>query len=139
MQNWLLFCRHNTYIACCVWLIIWEIKVCRNALEYGTCTKCLFDITVTSVCTFQNNRTYKTKSTTKLILSSQFLTTIDAVGSASDSWSVDICQVWGRTPAKSLIVSLSKKQYPYCLVLVGSRNGFERDLHKQELLVSHLN
>ena len=25
------------------------------------------------------------------------------------------------------IVSLSKKRYPHCLVLVGSRNGFERD------------
>ena len=28
-------------------------------------------------------------------------------------------------------VSLSKKLYSHCLVLVGSRNGFERDLHKQ--------
>jgi len=26
---------------------------------------------------------------------------------------------------------LSKKLYPNCLVLVGSRNGFESDLHKQ--------
>ena len=26
---------------------------------------------------------------------------------------------------------LSKKLYSNCLVLVGSRNGFERDLHKQ--------
>jgi len=26
------------------------------------------------------------------------------------------------------VVSLSKKLYPYCLVLVGSRNGFERGL-----------
>jgi len=25
------------------------------------------------------------------------------------------------------VVSLSKKLYPYCLVLVGSRNGLERD------------
>jgi len=30
------------------------------------------------------------------------------------------------------IVSLSKKLYSNCLVLVGSRNGFERDLHKQK-------
>jgi len=28
---------------------------------------------------------------------------------------------------------LSKKLYPYCLVLVGSRNGFERDLHKEKI------
>ena len=28
----------------------------------------------------------------------------------------------------SPVVSLSKKLYPYCLVLVGSRNGFERDI-----------
>jgi len=27
--------------------------------------------------------------------------------------------------------SLSKKLYSHCLVLVGSRNGYERDLHKQ--------
>ena len=34
---------------------------------------------------------------------------------------------WVRVPSKTPVVSLSKKQYPYCLVLVGSRNGFERD------------
>jgi len=27
---------------------------------------------------------------------------------------------------------LSKKLYSYCLLLVGSRNRFERDLHKQK-------
>ena len=32
-------------------------------------------------------------------------------------------------------LSLSKKLYSNCLVLVGSKNGFERDLHKQTLLV----
>jgi len=32
-----------------------------------------------------------------------------------------------RTPSKAPVVSLSKKLYPYCLVLVGSRNGFERE------------
>ena len=37
------------------------------------------------------------------------------------------------------LVSLSKKHYPHWLVLVGSRNGFERDLHKQALLVSQSN
>jgi len=31
------------------------------------------------------------------------------------------------------VVSLSKKLYFYCLVLVGSRNGFERDLHNQKI------
>ena len=34
-------------------------------------------------------------------------------------------------PSKAPAVSLSKKLYPHCLLLVGSRNGFERDLHKQ--------
>ena len=34
---------------------------------------------------------------------------------------------------------LSKKLCTHCLVLVGSRNGFERDLHKQTLLVSKSN
>ena len=51
-------------------------------------------------------------------------------GSASDSWSVDTCQSWVRAPSKATVVSLSKKLYSHCLVLVGSRNGFERDLHK---------
>ena len=31
------------------------------------------------------------------------------------------------------VISLSKKLYSDCLVLVGSRNGFERDLHKQNI------
>ena len=31
------------------------------------------------------------------------------------------------SPAKSPVVYLSKKPYSHCLVLVGSRNGFERD------------
>ena len=33
--------------------------------------------------------------------------------------------VWG--PSKLHVVSFSKKLYPYCLVLVGYRNGLERD------------
>ena len=32
-----------------------------------------------------------------------------------------------EVPSKAPVVSLCKKLYPYCLVLVGSRNGFERD------------
>jgi len=35
---------------------------------------------------------------------------------------------WVHAPSKAPVVSLSKKIYPYCLVLVGSRNGFERDI-----------
>ena len=35
--------------------------------------------------------------------------------------------VMGSRPSKALAVSLIRKLYPYCLVLVGSRNGFERD------------
>jgi len=31
------------------------------------------------------------------------------------------------------LVSLSKKLYSNCLVLVGSRNKFESDLHKQKI------
>ena len=34
--------------------------------------------------------------------------------------------------AKAPVVSLSKKLYPHCLALVGSRNKFERGLHKQK-------
>ena len=55
------------------------------------------------------------------------------LGSASDSWSVDTCQSWVRAPSKAPVVSFSKKLYSNCLVLVGSRNGFERDLHKQKI------
>ena len=33
-----------------------------------------------------------------------------------------------RAPSKAPVVSLSKKHYSYCLVLVGTRNGFERDI-----------
>ena len=54
-----------------------------------------------------------------------------AVEIASDSWSVDTCQTWVRAPSKAPAVSLSKTLYSHCLVLVGSRNRFERDLHKQ--------
>jgi len=32
------------------------------------------------------------------------------------------------------VVSLSKKLYSKCLVLVGSRNGFERDLHMHKIV-----
>ena len=43
-----------------------------------------------------------------------------------------MCRLKCNVTATSLIVypvvSLSKKLYPYCLVLVGSRNGFERDI-----------
>jgi len=39
---------------------------------------------------------------------------------------IKVVSVWSlRT--KAPIVSLSKKLYPDCLVLVGSRNGFKRD------------
>ena len=38
-----------------------------------------------------------------------------------------------RAPSKVPVVSLSKKRYSHCLVLVGSRNGFELDLHKQKI------
>jgi len=33
---------------------------------------------------------------------------------------------WIRALSKAPVVSLSNKLYPCCLVLVGSRNGFER-------------
>ena len=41
--------------------------------------------------------------------------------------SIDIQHIDVQAPSKSAVVSLSKKLYPCCLVLVGSRNGFERD------------
>jgi len=40
--------------------------------------------------------------------------------------------VVSSSPIKGPVVSLSKQLYSNCLVLVGSRNGFERDLHKQK-------
>jgi len=36
-----------------------------------------------------------------------------------------------RDPSNAPIVFLSKKPFPHCLVLVGSRFHFECDLHKQ--------
>ena len=36
-------------------------------------------------------------------------------------------KVVGSNPIEAPVVSLSKKLYPYYLVLIGSRNGFERD------------
>jgi len=42
-----------------------------------------------------------------------------------------------ETPSKAPIVSLSKKVYLHCLVLVGSRNGFECDKYKPKLFVSN--
>ena len=52
-----------------------------------------------------------------------------AVDSASDSWSVDTCQSWVRAPSKA---SWARNLYSHCLVLVGSRNEFKCDLHKQK-------
>ena len=40
-------------------------------------------------------------------------------------------------PSKPPVDSLSKKLYSNCLVLVGSRNGFERDLHKPKKMLVH--
>ena len=40
---------------------------------------------------------------------------------------------------KGPAVSLRKQLYALCEVLVGSRNGFECDLHKKKLLVSQSN
>ena len=60
------------------------------------------------------------------------------MGSASDSLSVDACQLSVRAPANAPIISLSTKRYTHCLVLVGSRNGLERALHNQTLLVSKI-
>ena len=37
------------------------------------------------------------------------------------------------SPIKGPVVSLSKKLYSNCLVLVGSRNQLERDLHKPKI------
>jgi len=41
-----------------------------------------------------------------------------------------MCRLWVHAPSKTPVVSLSKKLYPYCLVLVGTRKGFERDFTK---------
>ena len=42
--------------------------------------------------------------------------------------------VLSSNQSEALVVSLSKRFYPQCLVLVGSRNGLEHDLHKQNCL-----
>ena len=45
---------------------------------------------------------------------------------------------WVRVPPKPSFVSLSKTLYPYCLVLVDSRNGFERDFTIELKLIEGL-
>jgi len=52
-----------------------------------------------------------------------------------DLLSVNTCHSWVWAPSKVLVVSLSKKLYPNCLVLVSSRNGFKRDIHIKAKLV----
>ena len=52
------------------------------------------------------------------------------VGNTSDSVSVS-CEF--EPLPKTPNGSFSKKLYPLCLVLVGSRKGFEHDLEKQNL------
>jgi len=42
-------------------------------------------------------------------------------------------------PHQITIVSLTKKLNSDCLVLLGCRNGFERDFHKQKVVVSQSN
>ena len=61
------------------------------------------------------------------------------MSSASDSLSVDACQSSVRAPSEAPAVSLSKKLYRHFLVLVGSTNALNRDLHKQKVLVSQSN
>jgi len=53
--------------------------------------------------------------------------------SKSASKSMDICQEcqWVWTPSKATMISLSKKLYHHCSLLIGSWNEFEHDLHKQ--------
>jgi len=48
----------------------------------------------------------------------------------SKSHEIFMWRSWVRAPSKAPAVSLSKKLYPCYSVLVGSRNGFERD-HNQ--------
>ena len=60
-------------------------------------------------------------------------------GSVTDSWSVDTCQSWVRVPSKAPVVSLSKKLYSNCLVLVGSRNRFDLIYISQKIFVSQSN
>ena len=38
-------------------------------------------------------------------------------------------------PTKGPVLNLGKKLDTHCLVLVGSKSRFERDIHKQTLLV----
>ena len=47
-------------------------------------------------------------------------------------------EIVGSSPIKAPVVSLSKKLYPYCLVLGGSRNGFERDFTIELKLIEGL-
>ena len=56
----------------------------------------------------------------------EFELILDMLSSISQSALV-MWRSWVQAPSKAPVVSLSKKLYPCCLVLVSSRNGFERD------------
>ena len=65
-----------------------------------------------------------------MVIFSQVMVTVlkgrrGAVGCMFDS--LQMSRSWVRAQTKVPVVSLTKKLYPYCLVLVGSRNGLERD------------
>ena len=62
------------------------------------------------------------------IVSRIFYTRLSRTGGVAQ-WVTRNVEVVGSSPPKSPpLDSLNKKLYPYCLELVGSRNGFERDI-----------
>ena len=120
------------------YLLLFQAKLVPASLVYFGCEKhkgdCFTHITISLVGIYM---VYLVKKCAlfyrgKHLLNWTFLSLqLDGTGRRHGSWSVDTCQSWVRAPSKAPVVSLSKKLYSHCLVLVGSRNGLERDLHKQ--------
>jgi len=51
----------------------------------------------------------------------------------TDYWLALGVEVVGSSPIKGPRCFIEQKLYPYCLVLVGSRNGFERDFSRTNI------
>ena len=108
----------------------WYIDVIRNRLTSGS-YKLYFRVYQVSVnwsvfmLWYQSNNCHRKVCLTEIVFDIVIICynilpgRSGAVGCTSDSWV--------RSSSKAPVVSLSKKLYPYCLVLVGSRTGFERD------------
>ena len=87
-------------------------------LFLSTTSELNFTVNTGSICSSSKNMPLMIRPASTLTLSYLFLLLADIDGRIF-------------TPCKAPIVSFSKNLYPYCSVLDGSRNGFDRDLYSR--------